>query len=59
MSGRRVVIIMVVSILATSAMMFTLYFLTRQLDYVPPSEAPEEPAAPYVRLFASPERASP
>ena len=54
MSGKRVVIIMAIGILATSTVMYALYFLTRQLDYVSPSEAPEEPAAPHVRLIDPP-----
>jgi hypothetical protein len=50
MSGKRVILFMAIGIIATSAVMYTLYFLTRQLDYVPPSRAPEEPAAPHVRI---------
>ena len=59
MSGKKVVILMAVGIIVTSTIMYSLYFLTRQLDYISPSEAPEEPAAPHVRVIAPPDKGSP
>jgi hypothetical protein len=49
MSGKRFVILIIVGVLATSAIMYTLYFLTRQLDYVPP-ESNAAPAAYMVSM---------
>ena len=53
MSGKRVIILMLVGILVTSAIMYVLYFATRQLDYVPPSEDGAGSPSPHIRMVGT------
>ena len=56
MSGKKFILIMFLGVLATAAFMYTLYFFTRQLDYVPPDEgAVSAPISVDASAFAGPD----
>jgi hypothetical protein len=54
MSGKRLIILMAVGIILTSTIMYALYFATRQLDYISPSENSGDPPLPYAMVTHSP-----
>lgn len=44
MSGKRVILFIGLGVLLSSSIMFSLYLMTRQLDYRPPDESPPPPS---------------